>query len=144
MPSNKLALLTSDCGSNQDVDELPDEEEHPEPLSKAAAMAKDYKAAIKNEHSLIGIWATSYDDEFTRCMRLTIVFCSILGTFATDAAFNAGDAGGDTLGGIMTTAVAVTVIMYPVDLLFVYMFTKVGPTAKRMSDAKVRNRRDGA
>eukprot|EP01050_Picozoa_sp_SAG11_P000938 SAG11_NODE_35_length_22255_cov_14.517422_2_plen_6902_part_00 len=120
----------------EDVDEMPDEEPDDTPLSRGAMMAKQFGEAIKNEHSVIGIATVAYDDEFTRCMRLTIIFCSILGTYATDAAFNAGDAGGDTIGAMATTAAAVTVIMYPVDLLFVYMFTKVGPTAKRMSDAK--------
>ena len=122
--------------ASEEMDEMPEEEED-EPLqSKCGKCCGLFKKEMKTDHSLISIPFISYDDEFSRCMKITVVFCLILGTYAVDAAFNAGDAGGDTIGAMISTSIAVTACMYPANVLFVYMFTKVGPTAKQMSDAK--------
>eukprot|EP01047_Picozoa_sp_COSAG01_P006203 COSAG01_NODE_223_length_21401_cov_17.490423_6_plen_4426_part_00 len=123
--------------SEQDPDEMPTEEEQDEPQrGLCGRLCGQFKTGMAGEHSLLSVASTSHDDEFTRCMRITVVFCIIIGTYAIDAAFNAGDAGGDTLGAMITTSIAVALCMYPCDLLFVYMFAKVGPTSKQLSDKK--------
>ena len=129
----RIALIKA---SEEDFDELPEEEEDEPDRTKCGKCCHTFSQALKTEHSLVSISSTAYDDEFSRCMRITVVFCLILGTYAVDAAFNAGDAGGDTIGAMVATSMAVTLCMYPSNVLFVYMFAKVGPTAKRMSDAK--------
>jgi hypothetical protein len=129
----KIALMKA---SEQDFDEALEEEEDAPKRTKCGWFCFQFTDNMKREHSLVSISTTAYNDEFSRCMRITVVFCLILGTYAVDAAFNAGDAGGDTIGQMVATSMAVTLCMYPSNVLFVYMFAKVGPTAAQMSAAK--------
>ena len=80
---------------------------------------------LLDEHSLGMVFTTNYDDPFTRGMKITCLFCLMIGTVAVDAAFNANSQGGTTLGAMMTTSFVVSIIMYPCNVMFVFMFAKV-------------------
>jgi len=83
-----------------------------------------------DDHCVISLFFVEPHDPFTRPRRLTCLFCLILGTLAINAVFY-GKAG-DSITSRIVTGVVTGILLFPAKVMFVYIFTKVGPAlAKR-------------
>eukprot|EP01046_Picozoa_sp_COSAG06_P109393 COSAG06_NODE_55859_length_287_cov_1.207447_1_plen_95_part_11 len=66
----KIALMKA---SEQDFDEALEEEEDAPKRTKCGWFCFQFTDNMKREHSLVSISTTAYNDEFSRCMRITVV-----------------------------------------------------------------------
>jgi hypothetical protein len=84
---------------------------------------------MREEHIFGCILYVSNDDNYGQPQRLTTLYCLVLGTIAVDAVFSAGSAGEgeQTMMTKIVSAMMVSFIMFPCNMLFTFLFTKSKP-----------------
>merc|ERR1711871_484726 len=100
-------------------------------------VADTFKDEMKEGHTLLSIWYVQPEDPFTRPQRLTVLMCAILGNLVLSAIFFGKEP--EEADQQMVVGIICSLIMFPVEKVFVAMFAQNKPDKKASDEALARH-----